>query len=189
MLKFITGNKGKVKEMTEILAPIKIRAVNIDLEEIQELDVYKIIRHKLKEAFKHHKRDFFVEDTSAYYQAFNKMLPGPFMKWFLYALEPKGLYELAKKLGDFGAEMRTIIAYAKSPKQIYFFEGKVKGRIVKPRGKHGFGVDPIFMPQGSSKTLAELKGEGTEIYSKFSARGRGANKFKKFLLYSIAKLI
>jgi len=39
----------------------------------------------------------------------------------------------------------------------YFFEGIVKGKIIKNlRGKQGFGYDPIFVPDGYSKTFAEM---------------------------------
>jgi len=179
-LKFVTGNTGKFKEASAILAPIKIKLVNIDLDEIQELDPHKIIRHKLNEAFKHHKSDFFVEDTSTYYKVLKNQLPGPFMKWFLHSLGTKGLYWMAKRLGDTRAEMRTIVAYAKNPKQVYFFEGLTKGKIVKPRkmGKHGFGVDSVFVPQGSTKSLSELKDFGP---TKFSPRNKAVTKLKKFL--------
>ena len=35
--------------------------------------------------------------------------------------------------------------------------GSMEGTIIdKPRGNHGFGYDPIFVPKGSSKTFAEM---------------------------------
>jgi len=37
------------------------------------------------------------------------------------------------------------------------FEGKVEGQVVWPmRGDHGFGFDPVFMPDGESETFAEM---------------------------------
>lgn len=36
-------------------------------------------------------------------------------------------------------------------------EGTVRGRVVRaPRGGHGFGYDPIFVPDGEHRTMAEL---------------------------------
>jgi XTP/dITP diphosphohydrolase len=47
-----------------------------------------------------------------------------------------------------------------------FFEGKVKGQIAdKPRGASGFGWNPIFIPDGSDKTYAEMDDEETERFS------------------------
>ena len=178
MLKFITGNKGKFKEVSAVLAPIKIQRLDVDLEEIQGLDSHKIIRHKLQQAFKYQKGNFFVDDTSVYYQALKNKLPGPYMRSFLEVLGPKGLYQTAKKLGSTKAEMKTFIGYAKSKKQVYFFEGSTKGNIVFPKGSGGFGVDQVFKPLGSSKTLAELK---ITASSKLSPRYKAASQLKKFL--------
>ena len=147
-LKFITGNKSKFAEVANALAPVKIEQVDIDLEEIQDLDPKKVISHKLTQAFKHYKYGFFIEDTCLYFEAFKNKLPGPFAKFFLEALKPVGLYKLAKSLKNQNAEFVTIIAYVKSPKEIYFYEGSIKGKIVKTRGKNGFGADPVFMPNG-----------------------------------------
>ena len=37
------------------------------------------------------------------------------------------------------------------------FEGKVEGRLVWPmRGSLGFGFDPIFLPEGQSETFGEM---------------------------------
>ncbi len=39
-------------------------------------------------------------------------------------------------------------------------EGRVSGRIVRvPRGSNGFGYDPVFVPDGDTRTLAELSDE------------------------------
>jgi XTP/dITP diphosphohydrolase len=35
-------------------------------------------------------------------------------------------------------------------------EGRVEGRLVRePRGSNGFGYDPVFVPEGQGRTLAE----------------------------------
>lgn len=39
----------------------------------------------------------------------------------------------------------------------FSFEGDLKGQIaMKPAGQHGFGYDPVFIPEGETQTLAEL---------------------------------
>lgn len=38
-------------------------------------------------------------------------------------------------------------------------EGKVYGHIVPPRGSRGFGYDPIFVPDGHSRTFGEMSAE------------------------------
>lgn len=54
------------------------------------------------------------------------------------------------------AQFRTVIALI-LPQGEWLFEGVVKGTILgHRRGKGGFGYDPVFQPQGSHKTLAEM---------------------------------
>ena len=179
MLKFITGNKNKFKEIQTILAPLRIEQINIDLSEIQELDPYKIIKHKLNEAFKHHKGEFIVEDDSVYLESLDHKLPGPFIKWFNQTIGNKGMVELAQRTKRDKVLLHVIIGYAKNPKKIIFFESKVTGRIVKPRGKGGFGFDPIFLPDNNKKTFAQLKAENN---FNFNARGLVVKKLKAYLL-------
>lgn len=38
------------------------------------------------------------------------------------------------------------------------FEGRVFGTVVSPRGDEGFGYDPIFQPDGSTRTFGEMSG-------------------------------
>ena len=76
------------------------------------------------------------------------------------------------------AEARTIIGYAKNKDEIYYFEGSVKGTIVKPKGESGFGWDPIFHPEGKEQTFANMP---LEEKNELSMRRRALNKLKEFL--------
>lgn len=177
-LYFITGNKNKFKEVSAVLPEIK--QLDIDLPEIQEMDGREVVRFKLLEALKHKKGEFIVEDTSLSLNCLNG-LPGPFIKWFLKSMGGQGLFELTKKLGNNKAQAKTIIAYAKNSQDIYYFEGLIKGEIVRPKMESNFGWDPIFKPLGSAKTFAEL---GVLEKNKISMRRKALNKFKKFY-YSV----
>lgn len=172
-LYFITGNKGKFEEAKSILG--NIEQLDIELPEIQEIDARKIIRVKLLEALNHKKGEFFVEDTSLYLDCL-KGLPGPLIKWFLKTIGNEGLYKITEKLGNNRAEAKTIIGYAKD-REIHFFEGSANGKIVSPKGT-GFGWDPIFQPDGFSKTFGEMsKDEKNQI----SMRRMALNKLKDYL--------
>lgn len=160
-LYFITGNKGKLAEVQSILG--NVEGLDIDLPEIQELDAHKIIQAKLEEAQKHQKGEFIVEDTSLYFESLNG-LPGPLIKWFMKTVGNDGLYKMAESFGNFNAEAKTIIGYSDSQNNIQFFEGNIKGTIVSPRGE-GFGWDPIFQPDGYSKTFGELSAEEKNSFS------------------------
>ncbi len=173
---FLTGNKNKFEEAKAILS--EVEQLDIDLPEIQEIDAKEIIKAKLQEAFNHQKGEFVVEDTSLYFDCLHG-LPGPLIKWFLKIVGNEELFNIADKLGNLNAEAKTIVGFAKSHDEIYFFEGSIKGEIVSPRGESGFGWDKIFKPDGFSKTFAEMS---LEDKNKISMRRVALNKLKDFLI-------
>jgi XTP/dITP diphosphohydrolase len=55
------------------------------------------------------------------------------------------------------AKFRSVIALVAKGVE-YCVEGSIKGTIIEsPRGKNGFGYDPVFMPVGYDKTFAEME--------------------------------
>ncbi len=174
----ITSNKNKFGE-AKIFIP-EIEMLSIELDEIQEIDPHKIIRHKLNEALKHydgkkHKDAIFlVEDTSFSLEGMNG-LPGPFAKWFEKTIELEGISKLTQIFGD-KCTAKSIIGYYHN-KEIKFFEGQLDGKIVSPRTGKGFGWDFIFIPEGYDKTFSEIP----EIKHKISMRRKAFEKLKEYL--------
>ncbi len=72
-----------------------------------------------------------------------------------------------------GATFRCVLAYlAPGGRPPLFVEGVVRGTLLgSPRGSGGFGYDPIFVPDGHTKTMAEL---GEAEKDGLSHRGRAA---------------
>jgi len=61
----------------------------------------------------------------------------------------------------------------------YFFEGICNGRITyTEKGEEGFGYDPVFIPDGASKTFAEMGMDEKNIYSH---RKKATEKLVTFL--------
>ena len=87
--------------------------------------------------------------------------------------------ELAIKLAKQKAVASVIIAYARNLRDVSFFTGIINGKVVMPKGRYGFGYDPIFIPSGYTKTLGQMK-VGND-FSK-SARGIAVKKLKAHLL-------
>jgi XTP/dITP diphosphohydrolase len=70
------------------------------------------------------------------------------------------LAEVGAKSDQRRARFRCVLAIARDGKVLVTFEGVVEGKIAdRPRGSHGFGYDPIFIPNGSEQTFAELPEE------------------------------
>ncbi len=155
-LYFLTGSKKKFEEARTLLPSLE--QLSMDLPEIQDIDAHAIVREKLNEGARRHDGALIVEDTSLYFDGLNG-LPGPLVKWFIQTVGAKGLYTVAAAFSNFNAEAKTIIGYRAVSGEIQFFEGSVRGIIVEPRGPDNFGWDPIFMPEGSAKTFAEMSAE------------------------------
>lgn len=173
-LYFITGSRKKFEEVRAFMP--EIEQLEMDLVEIQDTDAERVVAQKLAEASRRHEGALMVEDTSLYFDALNG-LPGPFIKWFIQTMGVKGLYTLAAAFNNFGAEAKTIIGYRNAEGSTRFFEGRVRGTIVEPRGPEAFGWDPIFIPEGSSKTFAEMS---LEEKSTLSHRGAALRAMRDF---------
>ncbi len=172
---YVTSNDHKAREIAETLG-IKIRRENIALDEIQEMDLEKVIRHKAMEAYAALKRPVIVEDVGFYIDAWNGF-PGPLIKWFHATVGYDRLTKMLPKR-DRGAEF--VVAYGFSDgKTFRAFLGRVKGTIAaSPRGEGGWGFDTIFIPPGYRKTFAEL---GGSIKLKISARRVALEKLRRFI--------
>lgn len=76
------------------------------------------------------------------------------------------------------ARFKTVITLI-TPEFTKQFEGTVTGQIIQEhRGTGGFGYDPIFLPDGYNKTLAEMS---MEEKNAISHRARAVNKLIEFL--------
>jgi len=72
------------------------------------------------------------------------------------AFRAKGLVGDKDRRGRFV----SVLALASPDGAVEFFRGEVKGTLVwPPRGQHGFGYDPVFVPEGYEKTFGEMTSE------------------------------
>jgi non-canonical purine NTP pyrophosphatase (RdgB/HAM1 family) len=85
---------------------------------------------------------------------------------------------MISKYDDRKAFASSWIGHIDEKGNIKFFQGKVEGIIVEPRGENGFGFDSIFRPMGSDKTFAEMT---TEEKNQFSHRAKAFNLLKQYL--------
>ena len=78
------------------------------------------------------------------------------------------------------ARFRCVIALASKGEVLGVFAGTVEGQIAdQPRGSHGFGYDPIFIPDGFQQTFGEL---GPAEKNQLSHRARALEKLRTFLV-------
>jgi len=96
-----------------------------------------------------------------------------------YTIGLNGILKLLEGKTERSAVFRSVYAYSTPETRPLFFVGECYGKITsKERGSSGFGYDPLFIPDGESKTFAEMT---TEEKNRYSHRGRALDKLIDFL--------
>lgn len=136
-----TSNAGKLNEFRRLFAKhgMAINASEIDLKEIKA-DPITVVVHKASQLGER----VIVDDSSLNVEGAEV---GIDVKWMLHHLP-----EFAERK----ARWIVLLAY-RDGEWVYVFEGQIQGQIVPPRGKEGFGFDPVFLPEGAELTLAQEK--------------------------------
>lgn len=173
----VTGNKGKLSEFRRILsAPIE--SVKLELAEIQAVDVAEVAKAKAQAAYDQLKAPVLVDDTALVIDAWGK-LPGALIAWFLDEVGNEGVLKMLAGWEDRSAHVTTAIGYCDQD-GVRVFEGTVKGSVAEIlRGDNGFGYDPIFVPEGSDLTFAEMSDEQKD---RVSMRRLALEEVKKALV-------
>lgn len=163
----VTGNRNKLIEAERALG-FRPDTHELDLPEIQSLDLLAVLREKGEEAWRRLGRPVVVEETGLELAALNGF-PGPLVKWMLEAVGATGLARTAHALGDERATAHTALLFQDGDTTIVA-EARVDGHLApEPRGEHGFGWDPIFVPADRQETYAELS---PAVKDEIGQRGR-----------------
>lgn len=174
---FATTNEGKLKEARELLG-IEVEGSGLEIDEIQSLDKSIVAEKKARAYYDKLQKPILVEDVSLEIEALNN-LPGTYINDFSKALGNEGICELLKDKENRNATAYTTLVFIDEKGDSHEFVGEVKGKVsLHPRGADGFGWDPIFIPDGETRTFAEIKAEEK---NKYSMRAKAFEKFKAWL--------
>lgn len=153
---FITGNQSKADYLAKYLG-FPVKHVKLDLDEIQSLDLKKIVEHKVMQAYKEVQGPVLVEDVSLEFEALGG-LPGPFIRFFVEEVPFETICSMIDGQTR-KAIARCVFGYYDG-QNVKLLEGSLKGDIAEvPAGEKGFGWDRIFIPEGYACTRAELSEE------------------------------
>jgi XTP/dITP diphosphohydrolase len=162
---FATNNRNKVAEIQSLVGPnfeiipLKEAGIEIDIPEPHDqLEANAL--EKAMTIFNLTNQACFSEDTGLEIAALGG---APGVKSARYAGEnsnPQANIDLVlnkmKGVENRTAQIRTVICLIWE-NQTYYFEGICKGQILNNmQGENGFGYDPIFMPDGASKSFANM---------------------------------
>ncbi len=167
---FVTGNYHKFKEISSIfrdsLRSIKIKRVKLRKVEIQSDSLEKIAQFAAEWIINHtnFREPFIIEDAGLFIDEL-RGFPGPYSHYVYKTIGINGILELMRTSENRNALFKSAIAFWDGNK-IVVFSGQVEGTIsLEPRGTFGFGFDPIFIPQNTNKTFAEMKMQEKNLYS------------------------
>ena len=184
---FATNNDHKVKEIRTAvgnkLEIVSLREAGIDIEIPEPWDTLEGNATEKSSTIHRITGDScFSEDTGLEVTALNGE---PGVNSARYAGEPRSdkanIEKLLDRLGDDPnreARFRTVISLIWEQKE-YLFEGVCAGRILSaPAGEDGFGYDPVFAPDGETRSFAQMSGQEKNRYSH---RRKAADQLVAFL--------
>ena len=184
---FATNNQHKVDEIRSVVGnkleiiTLKEAGIDIDIPE-PYLTLEENASGKSKTIFEMTGINCFSEDTGLEVSALHGE---PGVKSARYAGDTRSfdanidklLINLAGKT-DRTARFRTVISLILGGNET-LFEGICEGKIIEEKkGGQGFGYDPVFIPDGSTKTFAEM---GMDEKNQFSHRKKATEKLVAFL--------
>jgi XTP/dITP diphosphohydrolase len=160
-------NKGKVREIGELLAPFGVKTISagdLDLPEPVEDGDSFIANAEIKAlaAAKASNLPALSDDSGLEVNALNGE-PGIFSaRWGGpekdFSLAMQKVHEAMGDSEDRKANFTCALTLAWPDGHMESFEGKVFGSITWPmRGEKGFGYDPFFIPKGHDITFAEME--------------------------------
>jgi len=179
---FATGNIHKFNEARVILAEHDIAAGMLRMKgiEIQSDSLTEIAGTSAIGAHKRTHLPIIVEDAGLFIDAL-KGFPGPYAAYVYKTIGNAGLLKLMANLLTREAMFRSAIAYCDSDSgSVTCFEGEAKGKITTTQRKgdrSAFGFDPIFQPDGTNRTFAEM---AIEEKNRFSHRAKAVSKFAEW---------
>jgi XTP/dITP diphosphohydrolase len=165
---FYTTNPGKVHEVETLLQPLGYKVLwrKRSLLEPQAECLEEVVKVKLG-AVSSKDLVVMVEDSGLFVKSLGGF-PGVYSSYVMKTIGPKSLIPLLEGK-DRAAEFRAVIGLREMGR-IRFFTGIASGAIsTEARGTGGFGFDPVFIPEGESRTMAEM---GTEEKNLISHRGK-----------------
>ena len=187
---FFSHNKNKINEIIELFKGSNINVLSLknfsNIKEPEEVGSSFKENSKIKSeyGFKHLRLPCFADDSGICISVFGNF---PGIKSKRYLIKSGGpdkafatIINKTKKLLDSRAYFQTSISLTVDHNKTIFFNGVIKGNISsEPKGEGGFHYDPIFIPNGTNKTFAQMP---EEEKNKISHRAIATKKLKKYLL-------
>ena len=165
-LEVATTNRNKLEEFRRILPDYEIVGVALNIEEVQSLDPYKVVRYKAIEAWKANDYNpIVVEETSLSLRGLGGR-PGTYIKDFCEDSEMRRMIVEGWLNGRDRAALAKVLIAIFDGGEVHIREGNTAGTISATlRGSNGFGWDDMFIPEGETRTFAEMNDAEKDRFS------------------------
>ena len=176
---FVSSNTHKFTEVKRILSNLglEISLFKTTLEEIQSNSLSEIATRKALDAYSKVQKPVIIEDDGLFIDSLDGF-PGPYSSYAYDTIGNKGIMNLLEKIESRNAKFVAIIAYCNGVDDIQLFESSIPGKISLSIEEGGWGYDPIFIPDGESKTYANVSDK-----DKFSHRSASLKKFSDWFMH------
>jgi non-canonical purine NTP pyrophosphatase (RdgB/HAM1 family) len=152
---FVTSRAEKSREAERM--GFDLERLDLDLPEPQGLDPSEIVEAKARSAYEALSRPVIVEDSGLAVRAWGGF-PGALVKWIEASAGVEAIARMLDSFPDRAATAVCAIAYFDGG-EVVTARGETRGSIAAaPRGGNGFGWDVLFVPEGESRTFAEMGG-------------------------------
>ena len=156
-IQFITTNAGKFAEVSERCAAANVKLVHLDRSypEIQTDRLEKVLKFAATGLDDEVKGDYLIDDSGLFIEALGSF-PGVYSAFVQKKIGNKGILKLMVGERYRAAFFETVFLLRRGDEH-EVFHGQCRGTIADAeRGKGGFGYDPIFIPEGETRTFAEM---------------------------------
>lgn len=177
---FVTHNDGKFREAQE-----KFKSLKVELQqykdgypEIQADTLEEVALYGVEYLEKRISLPFFLEDAGLFIDVLNGF-PGVYSAYVFKSIGCEGILKLLENVSRRTAFFKSVVAYKEPGREPILFRGVCAGSIAcEKRGFNGFGYDPIFVPEGSDLTFAEMD---VSEKNSFSHRGKSLQKLLDYV--------
>jgi len=176
----VTSNDGKFREISQQMREqgYELEHIKTTYPEIQAEAIDDTITPGLRWLMERYPRPLMIDDSGLFIDSL-KGFPGVYSSYVFKTIGCDGILRLMKDVKNRSARFECCIGFMAPGGEPVTVKGVAEGSISHEKaGSGGFGYDPIFVPEGYSKTYAEIE---ISEKNKISHRGRAIEKFLKEL--------
>lgn len=185
-------NKGKIKEFTEFFRPYGIEVTSlVDFETIPDIEetgesFEENAKIKAEQVADIVRMPVLADDSGLTVDALDGA-PGIYSARYAGegSSDDENNEKLLEALRDVPKEKRTarfvcVLAISTPGEETVYYKGYCEGEIgFEAKGENGFGYDPVFIPKGYDRTMAELSSEEKNAISHRSQAFKQLERWEK----------